>query len=85
MLGGTLTAGTQTTHQSNINGDKSKPNCLVVGAGLIGSSIAMHLARQGYKVTVVEASQPASGEYTRLKFVCQIDRRYSFACHALLA
>lgn len=70
MLGGTLTAGTQTAHHTNLTGGKSKPSVLVVGAGLIGSSVAMHLARQGCKVTVVEASQPASGECINL-VVCK--------------
>lgn len=61
MLGGTLTAGAQSAHQAIPSAGTHKPNVLVVGAGLIGSSIAMHLARQGCKVTVVEAAQPGSG------------------------
>ena len=34
---------------------------VVVGAGIVGSAIAFHLARRGAKVTVVESSQPGSG------------------------
>lgn len=62
MLGGTLTAGAQAAHQTNAKSGTHKPSVVVVGAGLIGSSVAMHLAKHGCKVTVVEASQPASGQ-----------------------
>ncbi|QVM89741.1 FAD-binding oxidoreductase [Pseudomonas entomophila] len=34
---------------------------IVVGAGIVGASIAYHLARKGARVTVVEASEIASG------------------------
>lgn len=34
---------------------------LVVGAGLLGSAVAYHLARRGAQVTVVEARRPAAG------------------------
>ena len=34
---------------------------VVVGAGIVGASIAYHLAKRGVKVTVVEASQPGAG------------------------
>ncbi|HEV2689489.1 MAG TPA: FAD-binding oxidoreductase [Bryobacteraceae bacterium] len=33
---------------------------VVVGAGIIGASIAYHLAKRGAQVTIVEASRPAS-------------------------
>lgn len=35
--------------------------CVVVGAGIIGSCIALRLSRGGAQVTVVEASQPGYG------------------------
>lgn len=38
-----------------------KPRVLVVGAGIVGASIAYHLARRGADVTVVEQNCPASG------------------------
>jgi len=34
---------------------------IVVGAGIVGASIAYHLARQGARVTLVEAREPAAG------------------------
>ncbi|ROL77634.1 FAD-dependent oxidoreductase [Pseudomonas protegens] len=36
-------------------------NVIVVGAGIVGASIAYHLARQGAQVTVVEQASPGSG------------------------
>ncbi|KAL0021768.1 hypothetical protein WJX79_006996 [Trebouxia sp. C0005] len=55
-----MSAATQTASQSVPRVDK--PSVLVVGAGLIGSSIAMQLAKKGCLVTIVEASaQPAAG------------------------
>ena len=35
-----------------------KPNILVVGAGIIGASIAWHLVRHGARVTVIDAGDP---------------------------
>jgi glycine/D-amino acid oxidase-like deaminating enzyme len=35
-----------------------RPHVIVVGAGIIGATIAWHLARDGAKVTIIEADQP---------------------------
>jgi len=45
-------------------GMPDRPHVLIVGAGIIGASIAWHLARAGAKVTVIEAGQ-AGGLATR--------------------
>lgn len=42
-------------------------NVLVVGAGIVGASIAYHLARRGAAVTVIDRGQPA-GEATAKSF-----------------
>src|ERR1700693_4903714 len=34
------------------------PQVLIIGAGIIGASIAWHLARAGARVTVIDASEP---------------------------
>ncbi|MEX2200343.1 MAG: FAD-binding oxidoreductase [Dongiaceae bacterium] len=39
----------------------AKPKIIVVGAGIVGASIAWHLARNGAAVTVLEQNCPASG------------------------
>ncbi|MFO1085468.1 MAG: FAD-binding oxidoreductase [Reyranellaceae bacterium] len=36
----------------------ARPNVILIGAGIIGASIAWHLARLGTAVTVVEAGEP---------------------------
>jgi len=38
-----------------------KQHVLVIGAGIIGACIALELTRQQYRVTLLEAEQPASG------------------------
>lgn len=35
-----------------------RPHVIVIGAGIIGASIAWHLARDGARVTIVEADRP---------------------------
>jgi glycine/D-amino acid oxidase-like deaminating enzyme len=44
-----------------------KRRVLVVGAGIVGASIAWHLARAGARVTVVDAAEPG-GVVTRASF-----------------
>lgn len=41
--------------------DLSDRHILIVGAGIIGATIAYHLARRGVKVTVIDQHHPASG------------------------
>ena len=40
---------------------KDTPHIVVVGAGVVGASIAFHLALRGARVTVVEAGEPGQG------------------------
>ena len=37
------------------------PRIVVVGAGIVGASIAYHLSRRGAAVTVLDRGQPAGG------------------------
>lgn len=41
--------------------DLPDKHIIIVGAGIIGASIAYHLAKRGVKVTVIDQSNPASG------------------------
>lgn len=43
------------------SGDAHHPHVVVVGAGIIGASIAMHLAWRGAPVTIVDAGRPGTG------------------------
>ena len=67
MLSGTMTAATQNgVHAAPRSG---KPSVLVVGAGLIGSSVALHLSQKGCPVAVLEAAgQPAAGQHAICSF-----------------
>ena len=42
------------THE---NHQMSRPHVLIVGAGIIGASIAWHLVRAGARVTVIDARE----------------------------
>ena len=42
--------------------DTSKPEVLVVGSGVVGVSTAYMIARQGYRVTVLEKQKEICGE-----------------------
>ncbi|CAI0926916.1 NAD(P)/FAD-dependent oxidoreductase [Serratia grimesii] len=39
----------------------AEKHMIIVGAGIVGASIAFHLATRGVKVTVIDQSEPASG------------------------
>ncbi|MBT6340341.1 MAG: FAD-binding oxidoreductase [Desulfobacula sp.] len=40
---------------------KNSPHIIIIGGGIIGTSIAFHLAKQGTQVTLIEAGELASG------------------------
>lgn len=42
-------------------GNGSRLHVVVVGAGIVGASIAYHLARRQVAVTVIERRQPCAG------------------------
>lgn len=45
-----------------MSGPSSSPDCVVIGAGVIGSSVALSLSRKGFRVLVVErAPSPGAG------------------------
>jgi glycine/D-amino acid oxidase-like deaminating enzyme len=45
--------------------ERNRPRVVVVGAGIIGSSIAYHLCRRGASVTVIDEQSPGSGASSR--------------------
>ena len=62
MLGGTLSGVAHAAQRPLQSSDARNPSVIVVGAGLVGSSIAIHMARKSCTVTVLEAAHPASGQ-----------------------
>ncbi len=40
---------------------KKNPHCVVIGAGIVGSSCAWHLVRKGARVTLIDSEQPHQG------------------------
>ena len=40
---------------------KKRPHCVVIGAGIVGSSCAWHLVRKGARVTLIDYEQPGQG------------------------
>lgn len=44
---------------------------IVIGAGIVGASIAYHLARQGALVTILEKTRPGAGGHPRLVRMAQ--------------
>lgn len=61
----------------------TRPKIIVVGAGIVGASIAWHLARRGAKVILVDKGEPANGA-TGKSFGWIIESyTYSNACSQL--
>lgn len=56
-----LMAGTAVAAQSRRMRATGRDKVIVVGAGIIGSSIAYHMAKQGAEVTLLEKDHPAAG------------------------
>ena len=48
------------TQYTALNEDISA-DVVVIGAGLVGASVALHLAERGIKAVLLEAQQPGSG------------------------
>ncbi|MCH8056641.1 MAG: FAD-binding oxidoreductase [Proteobacteria bacterium] len=40
---------------------KKRPHCVVIGAGIVGSSCAWHLVMKGAKVTLIDSERPGQG------------------------
>ncbi|HXZ89042.1 MAG TPA: FAD-binding oxidoreductase [Candidatus Binataceae bacterium] len=59
------------------------PDVIVVGAGVVGTSIAFHLARGGVRVTIVDKGDICSGMTARSGALLRM--HYSFAPEAALA
>jgi glycine/D-amino acid oxidase-like deaminating enzyme len=46
---------------AHVHQDRHKPHVVVVGAGILGASIAFHLTLHGVQVTIVDAAEPGQG------------------------
>jgi glycine/D-amino acid oxidase-like deaminating enzyme len=44
---------------------RNRPSVVVIGAGIVGSSIAYHLCRRGASVTVIDEQSPGAGASSR--------------------
>jgi sarcosine oxidase, subunit beta len=53
-------------------GERLTSDVIVVGAGIVGSSAAFHLASQGIKTVLVEREHPASGPTGKSSAVCHL-------------
>ena len=42
-----------------------RPSVIITGAGIVGATLAYHLASAGASVTIIERSHPASGVTAR--------------------
>jgi glycine/D-amino acid oxidase-like deaminating enzyme len=60
-----------------------KPDVIVIGAGVVGCSLAFHLARSGAKVTVFDKGEICSGMSARSGALVRM--HYTFAPEAALA
>ncbi len=49
------------TNMAQVHQDRHKPHVVVVGAGILGASIAFHLTLHGAQVTIVDAGEPGQG------------------------
>ena len=48
-------------HMARSNSNHHTPHVVVIGAGILGASIAFHLTLRGAQVTIVEAAEPGQG------------------------
>jgi glycine/D-amino acid oxidase-like deaminating enzyme len=65
LAGGAAAAFGAWTRRGRADGSARPRQVVVAGAGIVGASIAWHLARRGASVTLVERDRPASGATAR--------------------